>query len=232
VAKSVDFEAAWLAKFSSCLDEIVGEETRKRIMQGSASLSMDSSRQDVVQWTADAMQRLETVADEDQIINVMTGCACQFPPSSLREARETYATTGDVELVHQMLQRQFESFLRDDLELDEEYVTLITDKGWGLAGVKRRNTIIATKIPKSGNLLEYLQETDPEKKRRLYCHCPRVRDGLPLEHAISPSYCYCGAGFYKGVWEEILQQPVDVKVLETVLQGDDVCKIAITLPTV
>jgi predicted hydrocarbon binding protein len=232
MAEISDFEQAWLAKFSHCLDETVGMETRKFIMQGSAGLSMDSRRQDVINWTVGAMERLETSVDEGECIKVLTGCACQYPASALQEAREIYAATGDVERVHQMLQEQFESFLRDALELDEPFVAEIIDRGWGLAGVKQGNTIVATKIPKSGYLSEYLRETDPEKRRQVYCHCPRVRDALQMGETISPTYCYCGAGFYKGVWEEILQRPVDVEVIKTVLKGDDVCEIAITLPQV
>ena len=72
--------------------------------------------------------------------------------------------------------------------------------------------------------------TDPEKKRQVYCHCPRVRDALKTGVTISPAYCYCGAGFYKGIWEEILQAPVEVEVLKSVLKGDQVCTIAIHLP--
>ena len=49
-------------------------------------------------------------------------------------------------------------------------------------------------------------------------------EGLPA------SYCYCGAGYYKGIWEEVLQRPVEVEVLESVLDGGDVCRVAITLP--
>lgn len=100
----------------------------------------------------------------------------------------------------------------------------------GLAGVKKGDTIIATKIPKSGYLAEYMKETDPKKKRQLYCHCPRVRDVLKIKETISPTYCYCGAGFYKGIWEKILQKPVEVELLKSVLKGDDVCRIAVYLP--
>jgi predicted hydrocarbon binding protein len=53
---------------------------------------------------------------------------------------------------------------------------------------------------------------------------------LKTSETLSPTYCYCGAGFYQGIWEEILQQPVQVELLESVLKGDDVCKIAIYLP--
>jgi predicted hydrocarbon binding protein len=75
-----------------------------------------------------------------------------------------------------------------------------------------------------------LQESDPEKRRQFYCHCPRIRDVLKSGETIPPIYCYCGAGFYKGIWEEILQQPVQVELLESVLMGDDVCTIRIDLP--
>ena len=53
--------------------------------------------------------------------------------------------------------------------LDEKLIEEILKRGWGLAGVKKGNTIIATKIPKSGYLAEYMKETDPEKRRRYYC---------------------------------------------------------------
>ncbi len=57
-----------------------------------------------------------------------------------------------------------------------------------------------------------------------------MRDALRLREPLSRTYCYCGAGFYKGIWEEILQVPVEVEVLESVLAGGEVCRIAISLP--
>jgi hypothetical protein len=75
-----------------------------------------------------------------------------------------------------------------------------------------------------------MQESDPRVKREMYCHCPRVRDAIRNGQALPETYCYCGAGYYKGIWEEILGQPVEVEVLESVLGGGNVCKIAIHLP--
>jgi predicted hydrocarbon binding protein len=75
-----------------------------------------------------------------------------------------------------------------------------------------------------------MKETDPVKRRDYYCHCPRMREALRFVAAVSPTYCYCGAGFYKHIWEEILQEPVEIEILETVLKGDDVCRFAIRLP--
>ena len=226
-----DFERFWLAKFSSCLDEFAGVQIRKEVMKGCRELSSRSSGSEVIDWTMGAMERLDSLVDEEGRKKVMTGCACQYPKSDLQEIREQYQATKDINLVHQMLQDQFESFLRDTLELSEELIEEIVSRGWGSAGIRRGDTIIATKIPKSGYLVEYMKETDPEKKRRYYCHCPRVREIIKTSGTISVTYCYCGAGFYKGIWEEILQKSVEVEVLESVLKGDEVCKIAVYLPS-
>jgi hypothetical protein len=226
-----DFERAWLKKLSRCLDEVAGEDIRWQVMQGSEGLSSQSNRGEVIAWSQRAMERLDALVGEKERRDVMTGCACQYPKSELQEARQVYESTGNIDLAHRKLQEQFESFLRDVLALDDDLFAEIVRRGWGLAGIRRGDTIIATKIPKSGFLVEYMRETDPEKRRQCYCHCPRVRDALKTSEAISATYCYCGAGFYKGVWEEILQKPVEVEVLESVLQGDGVCKVAVHLPS-
>jgi len=225
-----DFERSWLSKFSCCLDKIVGEDTKKKIMRGSEKLTSDSPPDEIIEWTKQAMDRLDALVEQEKRIEVMTGCACQYPESELSEIKDAYAKTKDVDVAHKMLSDKFVSFLKTSLGLQDDLVEEIMNRGWGLAGVRRGNTIIATKIPKSGKLVEYLKETDREKKRALYCHCPRIREGIVSNAKIFPTYCYCGAGFYKGIWEYILQKPVKVELLESVLQGDQVCKVLIQLP--
>ncbi|MFL7790692.1 MAG: DUF6144 family protein [Anaerolineae bacterium] len=222
-----DFERAWLEKLTCCLDEIAGEDIRRQVMQGSERLSSQSDRGEVIAWSQQAMERLDALVDEKERRDIMTGCACQYPKSELQEARQIYEATGDIDLAHRKLQEQFETFLKDVLALDDDLFAEVVRRGLGLAGVRHGDTIIATKIPKSGFLVEYMREADPERRRQCYCHCPRIREALKTSEAIPATYCYCGAGFYKGIWEEILQQSVEVEVLESVLQGDDACKIAI-----
>ncbi len=224
-----DFECAWLAKLSQALDEVAGPEIRRTVMQGSETLSSQSSPPERIDWSRQAMERLQSLVDTEGCRAVMTSCACQYPPAELRTLREAYAQTGDIDLVHRMLQEKFESFLRDHLGLSDAQVETVVAGGWGLAGIKRGNTIEAIKIPKSGNLIAYLEETDRERRRQDYCHCPRIRAVLATSETIPAIYCYCGAGFYQGIWEEILQRPVRVEVLETVMDGGEVCRIAIHL---
>jgi len=159
------FEQMWLAKLSGCLDEVAGEEIRKEVMAGTS----DPSTAVVIQWTREAMERLEALAGEERSRSVMMGCACQYPKSDLQEIKRTVQATGDLNLAHRMLQERFETFLRDTLSLSEELVANVV-------------------------------------QRQYYCHCPRIRDVLKGGETIPVLYCYCGAGFYKGIWEEILQK--------------------------
>jgi predicted hydrocarbon binding protein len=228
--KNFDFERYWLDKFGDCIEATAGSHFRQQVMNGSQTLSEDTPRTEIIAWTQGAMQRLDALMDEDQQKQIMTGCACQYPKENLQEMRRVYAETGDIRLVHQMLLDQFKSFLQHSLRLSDEMIADILSRGWGAAGILEDNRIIATKIPKSGYLHQYMEETDPDKKRALYCHCPRIRDILKSGETLSATYCYCGAGFYKGLWEEILQQSLEVELLQSVLKGDEVCQVAVHLP--
>jgi hypothetical protein len=230
MSDTTDFERAWLEKLSRSLAEHAGESVRRQVMKGSDELSSASSESDVIRWTKDALTRLHALVDADKEKSIILGCACEYPRTILAFIREEYRRTGDIDLVLKRLQNQFESHLRDVLGLSEEMIQDIVRRGWGVAGVREGDTIIATKIPKSENLAEYMKEKNPQKRRELYCHCPRIREILKTTDTLPSTYCYCGAGFYAGIWEEILQEPVEIEILKTVLQGDDVCQVAIHLP--
>lgn len=225
-----DCDRAWMEKFRTYLDETVGEEIREVVIRGGENLSAESSRLEVIEWTQQAMERMDSLVDERTSCSILSACACHYPKANLQEIKAVYAATKDIDRVHAMFQDQFESFLRNTIGVSEEMLAEIVDRGFGAAGIKQGNTIISTKIPKSGYLIEYMNETDPEIRRQIYCHCPRVREAVKDNLMISTNYCCCGAGFYKGIWEEILQRPVEVEVLESVLSGGEVCKIIIYLP--
>ena len=235
VFNQLDFERAWQQKLSRAVEAAAGDEVRRRVMEGSEDLDVSADRQTVIAWTEHAMESLIVAVEPAQRRAIMASCACQYPVDNLQDARKAYAETGSIEAAHAVLQEMFRGFLRDVLELDEAVVEDVIHRGWGLAGVVEGSRVIATKIPKSGNLAAHLRESDPQRRRQLYCHCPRVRDALtmvdsPWPPEVAETYCVCGAGFYKGIWEEIVQGPVHVELLESVLRGDDVCKVAVHLP--
>ena len=225
-----DFERIWLFRLSNCLDQEVSNETKEYILAGSGDLTSRTSKDEVFQWTREAMKRLEERVDDPKRRNIMTGCACHYPSANLQDVRAVFEETGDLDLVHTLLQEKFEAFLENDLRLEQDLIDEVNSRGWGLAGFKNGNTVVATKIPKSGDLRDYFEESDPEIRRGLYCHCPRVREAVNASEKMPITYCYCGAGFYKDIWEHIIQEPVEVEMLESVLVGGDECKIAIYLP--
>jgi len=227
---SLDFEKAWQGKLSTSLDQIMDPKERDRILEGGGTLTMESPTLDKVVWTCEMIDRMGELTTEESIHDIFTDCHCPYPSEDLLEVKMSYRLFGDIDQAISMLQVKFEAFLREIIELDETLVQKIVSSGWGLAGVREGNRIIATKIPKSGYLVDYFDAEDPVEKRKLYCHCPRVRDAVGEDPQLPQTYCYCGAGFYKGIWEIILGEPVQVEVLESVMNGDDVCKIAIHLP--
>ena len=85
MTKEFDFEKYWLNKFSNCLDKVAGEEVRKDVMTGSEKLSDASSREEVINWSNQAMERLSSLVNEEKQIDIMTGCACNYSKSQLQE---------------------------------------------------------------------------------------------------------------------------------------------------
>jgi hypothetical protein len=175
---SFDFEKIWQGKFSRAVEAELGEEIRDQVLQGGESLTQDSSAKEKAAWTCLALDQLAQVTGETTRQEILTECACHYPVEDLQDVKEVFKKSGDVDQAVKMLQEKFEFFLREGLDLEEGLIKTILSRGWGLAGVREGNTIIATKIPKSGFLEQYINEADPLQKRRLYCHCPRVRDGM------------------------------------------------------
>ena len=224
-----DFERYWLIKLDQSLTQRATPQVRQQVMAGSAELDKDSPAETVIAWTHQALVKLESLVEPAAARAVLTDCACHTSHASLQAARQAYSDSGEVDQALAVLQRQFETMLREILKLEEPLVQEIARRGWGMAGQHRGDTIIATKIPKSGYLKDYFRETDPQKKRALYCHCPRVREALQAKQQLPALYCYCGAGFYQDIWQTILDRPVQVELLASVMQGDNYCQVAVHL---
>ncbi|MBN2829914.1 MAG: hypothetical protein JXR56_06320, partial [Candidatus Cloacimonetes bacterium] len=146
----------------------------------------------------------------------------------LEAIRLDYLKHHDLERVHARLHQNFLTLL-ESLNLPEEIEKRILDKRWGAAGQLNGTILTATKIPKSGYIKEYFEAETSEEKRKIYCHCPRIRESIGEDDRLYSLYCYCGAGFYKGIWEYILGRSVKVRVKESILDGDDHCSFEIDL---
>ncbi|TFH34260.1 MAG: hypothetical protein E4G99_09850 [Anaerolineales bacterium] len=225
-----DFERAWQDKLGRSIEAQAGAEVRALILAGGEQLSDPSPRLQVIEWSEGAISRLEQCLPLQTAQDLLTQCACHYPHEALQPMKEAFRQRGDILEIHEMLRAHFRDFLSVELRLEPDEIESLLGQGWGLAGLLEGNTIVAKKIPKSGNLHEYLNEDDPQRRREMYCHCPRVREAVVMGKSLPMTYCYCGAGFYRDIWETILDKAVQVEVRSSVLHGDDVCTIAIHLP--
>jgi len=212
-----DFEKQWLNKLKVGLQKIGREDLFEEAT---------NSHQESIDWSAQLMDKLNSELTEDEVIEVMCGCACLAPKDYLKISRKEYTATKDLKHVHKLLQLYFEKSITTYKNLNDEQLKYIVDNDMGMAGKLDGNVITAVKIPKEFH--KYFQTEDPTEKRYHYCHCPRIREALKLDDLpVNKNYCYCGAGFYKDIWEFILQRSVKVKLVESILQGNQQCKINI-----
>ena len=160
---------------------------------------------------------------------------------SYKAPRERYLKSKNID---EFLKLQKEEFIKNltkhmeegslffTQEITPEVIEYIqSQKGMTEAGIREGDRVFMAKIPYDTK--NYLLETDTKKKKYHYCHCPWVREALLKEEKpVDPIWCNCSGGYYKNFWEAVLDQPVTIELLESVIQGDEVCKFALHLPSI
>jgi hypothetical protein len=92
---------------------------------------------------------------------------------------------------------------------------------------EQQNPMKGTKLAREGNVL-YQFYTPQAFTRPMRCYCGLLR-GLPNEETVSKTYCNCARGFVEKFWENVLERPVKVDLLQSVISGDKECKFAVHL---
>lgn len=199
----------WDRYLSEAAERELGTDARARLMMGADSITPETSSYEYASWVHGAMQRLDELSDDsDQKCRIVSHCAHVFPQERIDFLRSLYLQHGSV----------------DDV-LKEMY----RDEFWYENPVRRGNVIYMRKNPFDPE--GYANASTSAGRRKAYCHCPFVKpflDEIPAK--ISPTFCYCGAGWYRRLWEGILCMPVQIEHVETLLKGNDQCTMRITLP--
>ncbi len=220
----------WRAVFAASLDEVVGTEARRRVLPDEANKAYPCDPVGNVRWTSAVIDRMEDLVGRDDSIEGLSRCAHILPDSTIEKLREVYERHHDLEELREFWQERFIRELKDLHDpMSQEWLSKVVGENWGQVGRREGNVIIATKIPE--NMKGYFEASDENERRYHYCHCDRIRAVHRTgRFEISPTYYYCGGGFYKSNWERILGRRVKVELLKCLLKGDDVCQFAIQLP--
>jgi len=201
----------WLDKFDNSLQRFVDKSIREKILAGSERLTMSSSPKKKADWVKGAMERLDgNTDDEETKRQIMLACSCVFPKTRIKRLRQLFERTGSIDALVKYMQE-------DRSCHGLSYYEYLKKEG---------NTILVTKIP--FNPKAYEEAKDEEEKRLNYCHCKWIKAETK---SISPTFCICGLGWYKALWEGVLQKPVHVEVLRSLVRGDDLCEFSVYLPT-
>jgi len=91
---------------------------------------------------------------------------------------------------------------------------------------EQRKPITGTRLVREGNLL-YQFYTPRAFTKPMRCYCSLLR-ALPEEVTVSPTYCHCSEGFVKKFWENVLERPVKVELIQSAVSGATECKFAIS----
>ncbi|NOQ23304.1 MAG: hypothetical protein GQ565_11745 [Candidatus Aegiribacteria sp.] len=219
----------WIDKLAESIQKVADEKIEELVMQDIRDIEPQDIHE-TVSLINEILDRMNQHLSPDQIADVLYGCSCRYPYEKLLRVREAYALNQSIDDSITVLQEQSENSLREGMLFPSEIVDRILQMNWGVAGRREGNRIFVTKIPRSGNLRKYMTEQDPVKKRELYCHCSILDKAVEENLSIPVSYCLCGAGFYRYIWETILEKTVQVEVLETVCSGGNKCSFSIILP--
>jgi effector-binding domain-containing protein len=199
----------WDRLLAEGVERTLGAAARDQVMVGIEQITPESSLQVYTGWIRGAIDRLDTLTgDPVQRYQIVSCCAHVFPAERIAHLRTIY------EQGH---------------EVDEVLREMYQDPAWYEDPIRQGNVIHMCKVPY--NPEGYEKATTPADRRKAYCHCPFVRpylDEVPSE--LSPTFCWCGSGWYKRLWEDILRKPIQIDHLETLIKGHDQCTLVITLP--
>lgn len=198
----------WDSLFAEGAEKVLGAEARQHLMQGIESITPESSFKEYTGWVQAAIARLdELTGDAGKKCQVVSYCAHVFPQERIEHLRSIYEQGAFDDILHEMY----------------------TDDFWYEKPVRRGNVLYMRKNP--FNPEGYASAATPAGRRKAYCHCSFVHPFLDeIPSKLSPTFCYCGAGWYRRLWEGILNQPVRIEHVETLLKGNDQCTLTITLP--
>lgn len=194
----------WGDRFSENLKRVLGDNAAGRVIKGIENITPESTIEERGEWVISAISRLDEAANEEHKFQILSCCAHVFPEERIKKLKGIYNKTGDV---------------------DEVLGEMYKDEEWYSKPIREKNIIRKIKVPFDAK--GYKAAKTAEEKRKNYCHCPLIRNYLGK---VSPTFCYCGTGWSKQLWEGIIGKPVHIKILKSITKGDDYCEFEIHLP--
>jgi hypothetical protein len=216
----------------------LGKERRDSIFEEIELPQLGLPNQEKVKVTKTVISRLVEIADPQECEQILADSLRDLDEAWYRDEVKLYQECTSLD---EFLDKNAQNFiallekLRDEGKpfftqfIADQVVEYVRNEPLIARGLREGDILYEVKIPHQTS--EFLAATDEANKRYHYCHCPWVKESLKDgDSNISPKFCKCSSGFHKKRWEAILGEPLKAEIIESVLQGDQWCKIAIHLP--
>lgn len=194
----------WNDRFAENLDRVLGARVREKVLKGVDAITPESNMDERFEWIKASIERLDKLADDEQKFEILSQCAHVFPIERIQRLRAVYEEKRDI---------------------DEVLRAMHKDPSWYSTPTREGNIIRIQKVPYDKEAYESAKDDD--EKKRAYCHCPMIRNFLDQ---IPSTFCYCGTGWPRRLWEGIIGKPVRVEIIKSLPKGDDFCEFAVHLP--
>ncbi len=190
-------DVAMIKEVGRILECFVGEEVRKKVMEGSDQITASTSKERIAMWVKDVMERLDALVDEETRIQVMENCGYDCALMNKRVIERAKARRRKFESVDEFLEAE------------------------------QRKPMKGTRLVREGDVL-YQFYAPYAFTRPMRCYCSLLM-GLPADERVSSTYCHCSKGFVEKFWEDVLERPVRVEIIQSVVSGAEECKFAVYL---
>jgi hypothetical protein len=217
---------------------IAGEEIRHNVFEGLEFPQLGSPQDNYPVVTKKIFERMEAELPPAKCREIMTWNYHRVPAAAFEECKERFEKSSSIDEYlkgeHKRLVDELESCMKKgrlwfEQEITPEVLEFVKNNQEINTGIRRGNKIFKTKIPYAPK--QFLKEKDPVMRRYYSCHCQLVRTAIRKGNPeISPTFCYCSAGYEKVHFDVIFEQNVEVELLETLLKGDSRCRFAIKIP--
>ena len=214
-----------------------GKQKAEEVMEGFTMPPLGTPIEEMPEYTKKLIKMIKAALEPDMYRKILAGNNHGVPKESMQLEKEFYQNSASIDDYlkerHQRRVEELQRYCDSDTVWFEQIITQdVVDFVAGnqeiLSAKREGNKLYVTKIPY--DIVNYLKETDKKKKNYYACHCTFARESIMSdEKNVDSEWCYCSAGFAKFPFEVIFDRELDIKLLKSALDYDDICRFEIDL---
>ena len=219
------------------IEMFAGGQKAQEVMQGYKMPPLGTAVEDIPEYTKELIKRLKANLEPAMYQKILAGNNHDIPKESMKLEKEFYENSASIDAYlkerHQRKVEALQKYCDSNTVWFEQIITqdvvdFVVGNQEVLSAKREGNKLYVTKIPY--DIVHYLKETDKKKRNYYACHCTFARESIMSdEENVDSQWCYCSAGFAKFPFEVIFDRELDIKLLKSALDYDDICRFEIDL---